>query len=293
MTSGAGDSSPDRTRRSARCWRLTRRDGTLLGFTDHDRDLEFEGVRFRAGTGLDTAAVEARTGLSVDNSEIVGALDDEALSETDILSGRLDGAAISVWDVDWSAPQSRRLVFEGQLGEIRRKDGAFEVDLRSLVDLLNRPRGRVFSRSCGAILGDRSCGVDLNTPAFRSEVTLVAVSGTAELVVAGAVEYADGWFAAGECCVLEGPGAGLAVGIREDRRIEGGRRLRIWREPCPALAHAARLRLSAGCDKRAMTCREKFQNFMNFRGFPHIPGEDWLISVPREGMILDGGRMPR
>jgi uncharacterized phage protein (TIGR02218 family) len=44
----------------------------------------------------------------------------------------------------------------------------------------------------------------------------------------------------------------------------------------------------AGCDKRAETCRAKFGNFLNFRGFPHIPGEDWVTAYPKDGVIHDG-----
>ena len=36
--------------------------------------------------------------------------------------------------------------------------------------------------------------------------------------------------------------------------------------------------LIAGCDKTLTTCKAKFNNVANFRGFPHIPGTDRLLS---------------
>jgi uncharacterized phage protein (TIGR02218 family) len=33
----------------------------------------------------------------------------------------------------------------------------------------------------------------------------------------------------------------------------------------------------AGCDKRLETCAGRFANAVNFRGFPHIPGNDAVI----------------
>ncbi|MEM7722875.1 MAG: DUF2163 domain-containing protein, partial [Pseudomonadota bacterium] len=48
----------------ARCWKVTRADGVSYGFTDHDRTLEFDGVTFRADTGLSAAALSQTTGLS-------------------------------------------------------------------------------------------------------------------------------------------------------------------------------------------------------------------------------------
>ena len=70
-----------------RCWALTRRDGTVLGFTDHDAALTFEGIRFRADTGMSTATLQQATGLSVDNTETMGALSDASISEADIEAG--------------------------------------------------------------------------------------------------------------------------------------------------------------------------------------------------------------
>ena len=34
----------------------------------------------------------------------------------------------------------------------------------------------------------------------------------------------------------------------------------------------------AGCDKLLATCRDKFSNVINFRGFPHVPGLDRMVS---------------
>lgn len=83
---------------------------------------------------------------------------------------------------------------------------------------------------------------------------------------------------------IDGRNAGTSQSVKADRGLSGGgRQVELWQEP-PAGLHAGdRFRLVAGCDKRAESCREKFGNFMNFRGFPHIPGEDWVTAYPRRG----------
>ena len=53
------------------CWSMTRSDGQTLGFTDHDRDLSFDGITFKAATGMTAKALQQCTGLSVDNTEAV------------------------------------------------------------------------------------------------------------------------------------------------------------------------------------------------------------------------------
>ena len=47
--------------------------------------------------------------------------------------------------------------------------------------------------------------------------------------------------------------------------------------------------ISAGCDKRAATCKAKFANFLNFRGAPHMPGNDVLVRHPARETRRDGG----
>ena len=61
----------------------------MLGFTDHDRDIVVDGVTCRADTGMTAKALQQTTGLSVDNSEAVGALSDAAITEGEILAGRI------------------------------------------------------------------------------------------------------------------------------------------------------------------------------------------------------------
>ncbi|SFE47808.1 phage conserved hypothetical protein BR0599 [Methylobacterium sp. 13MFTsu3.1M2] len=52
--------------------------------------------------------------------------------------------------------------------------------------------------------------------------------------------------------------------------------------------------LTAGCDKRLATCRDRFANAVNFQGFPHMPGNDAVMrAVPGSDPILDGGSLFR
>jgi hypothetical protein len=53
-----------------RCWKLIRRDGQVLGFTDHDRDLSFGGLTFAARTGLEAAEAAAELGFAVGGGDV-------------------------------------------------------------------------------------------------------------------------------------------------------------------------------------------------------------------------------
>ncbi len=272
-----------------RCWSVVRTDGVVFGFTDHDRGLVFDNIAFRPDSGMSAAAIQAGTGLSVDNSEAVGVLSDATLTEADILAGRFDGAAVTAWLVNWAEVAQRVVLFRGELGELRRGSGAFQAELRGLSEALNRPMGRVYQSACSAVLGDAACGFDLDASGYATERAVEVVEDRKRFRFAALDGFADRWFEKGRLEVLSGAAKGLAAVVKNDRLSSEGRMIECW-EAIPAeVLPGDMVRIEAGCDKRAGTCRAKFDNFLNFRGFPHIPGEDWLMSYPTSDSPNDGG----
>lgn len=268
----------------ARAWAVQRRDGMVLGFTDHDGELRFEDMLFRPDRGMSARSLVQAVGLSVDNSEAEGALSDDAISETDLRAGRWDGAGVRLWEVDWRDVTRRRLLFRGRLGEIVRSSGVFRAELRGLSDALAGSDGRVFQRGCSARLGDRECRVRLSAPGFSVELELAEAVEGGVFRFAGGADFAGGWFGHGEIEVMNGDAAGLRGAIRRDVVLPGGgRQVGLWSSLPVAPRPGDRIRLVAGCDKSAATCRAKFANFINFRGFPHLPSEDWLMAPEAGG----------
>lgn len=272
-----------------RAWAITRADGVQFGFTDHDLPLVFEGVTFKADTGLSAVALAQSTGLSVDNTEAIGALSDAAVTEEDIDSGRFDGAEVRAWLVNWRNPEMRRLQFRGHIGELRRSGVAFQAELRGLTEMLNRPLGRVYQKPCTAVLGDLACGFDLSTPGYTIEVAADTVTDGREFVWPDLPGFELNWFARGRLDVLDGAGMGLWGSVKFDRQTKRGRMIELWEPIRAEIAKGDRVRLVAGCDRRFETCRFKFNNLLNFQGFPDVPGEDWMMSVPKQSGANTGG----
>lgn len=272
-----------------RCWDITRADGTVMGFTDHDEDLSFGAITYRADTGLSAMALQNSTGLSVDNTEALGALSDEAIREEDIDAGRYDDAAVRAWLVNWRKLGERQLLFRGGIGEIRRFGEGFEAELRGLTQPLNLPMGRVYQKPCSAVLGDARCRVDLDQPGLS---VLRAAEEMREQRIFRFVEMPEpeaGWYQLGRLIVQGGAAAGLSGVIKRDR-IEGEDRvIELWHPLRAAVVPGDLLRIEAGCDKRLNTCRDKFNNILNHQGFPDIPGDDWSITDPARSGGLNGG----
>ncbi|EPX81949.1 DUF2163 domain-containing protein [Salipiger mucosus] len=273
----------------ARCWAVTRRDGQRFGFTDHDVDLVFDGLAFRADTGLSAMSLQQATGLSVDNTEAMGALSDAAMSEADIEAGRFDGAEVVSWLVNWADVSQRKLMFRGTIGEIRRAGGAFHAELRGLTEALNRPLGRVFQKPCTAVLGDASCGADQTEPGYFHEGPVQEVTEGLAFRFGPLPGFDAEWFQRGRLEVLSGAAAGLTGQIKRDRTEDGTRFIELWTPLRASVAAGDVVRITAGCDKRFETCRLKFNNVLNYRGFPDIPEEDWIMVHPTQAKVTSGG----
>ena len=271
------------------CWKVTRRDGKILGFTDHDQNLRIQDTEYRADTGLTAQTLSQGTGLAVDNTEAIGALNSSAISEADILAGRFDGARAEAWLVNWENVDQRTKLFQGWLGEIVRRDGEFHAELRGLSEALNQPQGRIYQKPCSAVLGDNFCQFDLNTQGYYFETEAQIIEEKRIFRFSSLIDFTDRWFENGRLNVLSGHAAGLSGLIKNDQLTNDDRTLELWDSIRANILPGDTVRIEAGCDKRAATCKLKFNNFLNFGGFPDIPGEDWLISYPtRSGQNSSG-----
>ncbi|MEP9348701.1 DUF2163 domain-containing protein [Xanthobacter sp. KR7-225] len=269
--------------------RVTRRDGVVLGFTDHDRDLVVDGTPMRAASGIAPSENTLALGLAVTGAELSGALSSDALAADDLAAGLYDGAQVDLLLVDWSAPESFVLLRSGTIGEVRSADGVFTAEVRSRADALGAARGRLYAARCDADLGDARCGVDLDAPAHGATASVIGADGP-RLVLAGLGEFAPVTFARGRLVFTSGACAGFASAVKSHLVEDGAAVVRLWQRPPFAVAPGDAARLTAGCDKAFSTCRDRFANALNFRGFPHMPGNDFVITVavPGEGGY-DGG----
>lgn len=262
------------------CWRVTKTDGTALGFTDHDRDLVFDGSSFEPQSGFSQSEAQSSLGLAVDTAEIEGALSSTRLSEAEIDAGLFDGAKVETFRVDWNAPDGAELVRVSAIGKIIRRDGALVAELESLVRNLDRPAGRYLRRSCDAELGDARCGVAM--AGFGAAGTVVARAGTGIYVVSGLDAFGDGWFSGGRLT-----SEGQSYRVTAHRRGTEG--ILVTLDGGDDLAPGFAFAITAGCDKAFSTCRDKFTNTLNFRGFPHLPGNDVAYGYVSEDGVFDGG----
>jgi uncharacterized phage protein (TIGR02218 family) len=265
------------------CWLITRNDGTRWGFTDHDRNLAFDGTLFEAATGFTASEIKDALGLSVDNLEVSSALKSDRLNEDDLAAGLYDDAAVEIWRVNWTDTEQRVLMRAGSLGEVRRSGPAFTAEVRGLAHYLQQPKGRLYQSGCDADLGDARCGVDLDNPAFRGTGTVVTATGPRLLTASGLAAYAAGWFTRGLLTFTSGPNLGRAHEVKRHTLAGTEATIELWHPTAHPIAASDTFTVTAGCDKQHATCRTRFANALNFRGFPHMPGPDYVLAVAKPG----------
>ncbi|MBO6767071.1 MAG: DUF2163 domain-containing protein [Erythrobacter sp.] len=252
-------------------WRVFRKDGVTLGFTTHDRDLWFDGVLHRAAPGMLPSAIRRTAGFEDDPSDIEGALSHAAVTETDLASGRFDGAWIECGIVDWETREAAAL-YSGSIVGVSREGAAFKAELASAKTRLSVDPIPLSSPSCRARFCGPGCG--LNPIAFQARARVLAVDHDANDLTIDLAQVAT--FRHGELRWIDGPMAGLSSHITD---VVGDRLIlaeRIDADVQPGL----RLRVTEGCDRTIATCSARFDNAANFRGEPFLPGNDMLAQYP-------------
>ncbi len=258
------------------CWRVTRNDGQRFGFTDHDHDLVFDGTTFEAASGFTASEIRDSVGLGVDDLAVEGALVSSRLSETSLAAGDFDDAAVEIWRVVWMDTTQRVLMRSGSIGEVRRTGSAFVAEIRGLAHYLQQPNGRLFQYGCDADLGDARCGIDLALATWRGTGVVTTLASDRVLIASGLVAFTSGWFTRGLLTVTSGGNAGRRSEIRRHVLIGGQAHIELWQPLGEPLAPGDAFVVTAGCDKQFTTCRTRFANAARYRGFPHMPGNDFL-----------------
>ena len=266
------------------CWKITRRDGLVFGFTDHDLPLVFAITTFEPESGFAPSEIRAGQDFSVDAQDVEGALSSDRITETDILDGRWDNAEVEVWRVNWAATEQHVLMRRGNLGEIRRGRTSFVAEVRSLAHWLNQTVGRTYQFSCDADLGDTRCGVNLSSPLRSATGTVATLSGRRGFTSAALGSFATDTFALGVISWATGANAGRKAEIAA---FASGT-ITLFEAPVRSIAIGDAFVTTAGCDKQFSTCSAKFGNGVNFRGFPHMPGEEAVMRYPNQGDANNG-----
>ena len=261
----------------ATCWKLKRRDNSVLGFTNLDRDIVFDSITYQASTGFTPSAVANTASLSVDNLDVQGMLSASSITEADIMAGKYDFAEIEIFQVNYNdLTQGIIKLRRGWLGEVSLHKQYFVAEVRGLTQRLSQTIGELFSPSCRATLGDSRCKITLSAHTVTGSIT--AVSSSQIFQDSGRTEASD-IFTFGTITFTSGANNGLSMEIKEYIRTGTIGKFQLALPMPYSIVVGDTYSLIKGCDKTSRTCFERYNNIVNFRGEPSVPGLDRMLET--------------
>lgn len=258
----------------AKCSKATRRDGLVLGFTTHVRDLIIAGVRYSALPGIRPGAIRTGSAMEVDMMEVASTFEALGITEADILAGRWDYARVEYFEVNYRDLSMVNPLRTGYIGAISTMRSGFSTEALSLLQALQQQIGRIMSPYCDARVGDARCGVNLAT--FTDGIVAASVTGVTDrrVFAASALTQAAGWFDFGVLTWTSGLNDDLQAEVKT--YTPGSVALHL---PMPfAIQVGDSFSVEVGCDGLASTCTNKFANKTRFRGHEDIIGLDRLVT---------------
>lgn len=264
--------------RLATCWKITRLDNLIQGFTNHDQNIVIDGIIYKAATGFNASAYSQDTSLAVRNLDIESVLSSDGISESDLAGGKYDYARVDVFIVRWDDPPSTLglnppehiLMVRGIIGQVSMSNRTYKAEVRSQSQLLQQRISTVTTKECRATFGDSRCTKDLNP--LTDELGIIAITDRRSFTILGSLRP-NGFYDMGEITFLTGNNAGIkAMILNYNNGV-----IQLF-ESLPYPPQLGDILIAvAGCAKTIDACKS-FNNILNFQGEPHIPGEDKFLA---------------
>lgn len=260
--------------RFSSCWKIIRKDGKILRFTNHDEKLVlYDEVYYPRGT-MNQAASTKSEGFSEASRGMLGVITDDRITHADLVAGLYRDARVIEYLVDWKFPHAGAIeTTQYWIAETEFTDSQWQGTVEGVERFLQPSVGDVYGRTCRHQLGDAKCTV--NASAFTSGIVEVSEVVNARMVFRLTAAPGD-VYVYGTAAWSSGDNTGLSqeiIGITDDE-------VRLS-EPSPYNIQAGdQLVLTQGCDRTTDACHNRFNNILNFGGFPYIPNRDSVGAVP-------------
>lgn len=259
-----------------------RPDGNVFGFTDHDKRLTIDGVHYTPTNGISVTSITTSSGLNVDNLEMMGFV--ALVSESEIQAGRWDHSDVRVFEVNWANPAlGINRLKRGILGDITLEDKALRCEVRGLTQYLIAAVGETTSKFCKADLFDDRCKVPETEGVYKfSAVAVTSIASNRTFAFSSVVQASD-FFTNGKVLGVAGLNAGIVreIKLHTSGSPAGAALIELFEQMPYDIFLGDTFTLYAGCQKRyEEDCIDKFDNGINFRGFPHLPGPDKALEGP-------------
>ena len=262
----------------AMCWKIKRKDNVILARTDHDNIITYDGVDYLPINSGMPSNWSQSSNLAPSNMDLSIAYATAAGTDSELRAGLYDYAEIWTFRINWMDTTMGIVKLSyGRLGEVEIRDNEAKIEVRSLTQLLAIPIGRIYTPECDAIFGDTRCKVDIAP--FTKTGTVGTVTNNKVFVISGtAAGQIDKYYNYGKITFSSGLNNGITIQI--DNYASLTNIITLYEQTPYTITAGDTFTAYAGCDRRFESCKTRFNNKDNFRGFPHIPGMDKALTVP-------------
>lgn len=255
------------------CWKLSYKDGRIVGFTTHDNDIVFENITYKSKAGFAVDEYKINQNSGSENLDVFGVIDSDDITETDIASGSLDNAALEIFVVNYNDVGAGKVIIKtGKISKINKYENAYIIGISGIADELEKNITENYSPLCRANFGDVRCGINKNLYKFSGEISEVLSD----------ISFKDssrteqiGYYDKG---VIKFTSA-LNEGFSGEVKRSEGNKITLSLAMPKQLQIGDEYEIIAGCNKKFSTCKNKFNNVLNFRGEPDLPGVEKTFKV--------------
>lgn len=247
-------------------YRVTRSDGVVMGFSDHDMPLTIDGVWYEAEAGMSGTAIRSMADLAADNMEVSGVITSDRVTARDLLGGRYDYARVKIFMANPRALADGIIQLPGfRIGSVSVAGVGFSADLLGIGHQFDQEIVEITSPGCRYDLGDARCTKSI---AHLIESSSVESAPDRRVFFDSARAEAAGYWRAGRVLWTTGENAGLIGTIKESSLGQIELMLPMSFDIAPGDDYD----IEPGCDKTIEACADVYDNVPNFGGEPHVPG---------------------
>lgn len=246
------------------CWKITRKDNTMLFFTNHSVDISIGNDIYISSNSLSPSEI-LNSNIPEQNSfDVDGIIDNEKITTEDLLSGLYDRAKIDLLLVDYNNTENNVLLRSGYINDIKISGNVFVAEIYNVLSAFNNALCNVYSMSCRANLGDKLCKIDLAQYTYSGKIEKVI---SKRIFFDSQISANNGHYKFGLVTFSSGANKGLSFQIADHIRKE----VVFTIEPYFPISVGDTYLMIAGCNKSIDACFNKFNNVVNFRGEPYVP----------------------
>lgn len=259
-----------------RCWKITLENGNTLCFTTSNEDFVYQNEKYNSIPAYEISNLNANVDINDDSAEISNLIVNDLIKDSDILSGLYNNAKVEIFIIDKDNLDAGKVsLLNGNIADIEYKDNVFIAKVSGLKTQLNKTIGDVYSPLCRCGFCSDKCKLNKNNFTFSGIVSSVINNVNFETNTTTITQKSRGYFDYGIIEFTSGKNIGQKTEVKQFQYNS----IILASELPYKIEVGDNFNITAGCDKQFSTCCNKFNNAINFRGEPHLPGTDILLKI--------------